>query len=152
MRCAMDIILSDRIFMAPEWIDYTVVSDPKEILKLLSNNPFNYRRSLSNLKIDDDSLLEITDRVREELKKGGPRGKGFRRVVGDLNHVGVADIRIGDENAGKRNGYRVFVLIVPQLKKAFVLEIKKHLKDLADTNVSNEEKEKLRQLISSITD
>ena len=138
--------------MAPEWIDYTVVSDPKEILTLLSNNPFSYERSLSNLKIDDDSLLEITDRVRDELKKGGPRGKGFRRVAGDLNHVGVADIRIGDENTGKRNGYRVFVLVVPQLKKAFILEIKKHLKDLEDTNVSNKEKEKLRQLISSITD
>ena len=132
--------------------NYIVTVDEKEIDRLFESNPFNLPKNYRDLHIGEDEKLDIQEDIKEELAKGGPRrGGGFRPVVGDMYHgVFVADIRIGTESGGKREGYRTFNLVLPFYRRAYLLGIIRHEHKSEDTTLTSSAKAALKSIVDDL--
>jgi len=113
-------------------------------------NPFNLQSDLKKLSINDSLLLEIKIKLEEELEKGGPRKDALRCICGSIVSIFVSDIRCSDEHGGKSSGYRVFVLIVPDLKRGYVLGIIRHHHKQQDTSLSRHAKNQFREIVKQV--
>ena len=133
------------------WPSFAVVVDPKEIDRLFGkDSPYNLSSQYASLHISEDGSYDISARIGEELRKGGPRKDNFVKVAGSINSIFVAKIRIGDSERGKSHGYRAITLVVPPITKAFLLGIKKHVRSSSDTVISDKEKSKLKRIVDML--
>ncbi len=129
------------------WIGYTVVFDDSPFN---GNNPFNLKADLKSLGINEAQKLELKIKLEEELKKGGPRKDAFRHICGSIISVFAADVRCADEHGGKSSGYRVFLMVVPPLKKGFVLGVVRHKHKSKDTTLTDQAKKQLKKIVDAV--
>ena len=130
---------------------YTIVVDEEFIDHAFGElSPYNLSRQYKDLGIGEEEKYDIAHCIREELKKGGPRYPGFVCVVGNVDSIFVAKIRISDGQKGKSGGYRSVTLVVPNSQQGFLIGITRHLRSSSDTNISDSEKEKLRKIVSTL--
>lgn len=133
------------------WVNYQIVVEPSDVDSFLNGErtPFNLRQDYKTYGISDCHLLE--PKISAELAKGGPR-ESFRRLLGKPeNGACFLDIRIGLD-AGKSNGIRCFVIVIPFHQKGVLLGLLSHTKGQKDTTLSDDALDMVRSLLKQIND
>jgi hypothetical protein len=133
------------------WVDYQIVVEPQDVNSFLNGEPtpFNLAKDYKTYGIEDCQVLGV--KISAELAKGGPRYT-LRRLLGNIEKGACfLDVRIGVD-AGKSNGIRCFLLVIPTYKKGVLLGILNHVKGQQDTTLSDAAINMVRHLLKLIED